>query len=355
MSDFHETLSNISKIFLELYRSKILSQWKGSASDGDKERFVGLLNKNDFARQLYGLYKTLCFRYENDEWHSIVLDTLDLDLIYNNVDKAVAENNATDIEYQDYLVKELLRYFKQDFFTWCNKPKCIRCGNDSNMEYSGSSGPNSEEAKYECGNVVELYRCNVEGYITRFPRYNDPIKLLETRTGRCGEWCNLFTLILKTFGLEARYIWNKEDHVWCEFYSPNLKRWVHVDSCEQSFDEPHIYSQNWNKKMSYVLAFSHDTVLDVSSRYILKNQLPRDAISESDLNFICVYLTKQLRKRMNDDQLYTLACRDEQERLEWEKSKTKQDESKATTALSGSQGRESGSAEWKAQRGEDGA
>lgn len=353
MTDFQETLSSVSKRFLELYRSKILSQWRGTNGSSEEEkRFNSLIQQNGFARQIFGLYKSLCFRYENDAWYSVVLDILDLDLIYSNVDKAVQDNNASDIEYQDYLVKELLRYFKRDFFSWCNKPNCSKCGTDEHLEWVGTDRANSEEAKYQCGNV-EVYRCTLTGDITRFPRYNDPIKLLQTRTGRCGEWCNVFTLILKSFGLNARYIWNKEDHVWCEYYSPNLKRWVHLDCCEQSFDEPHIYSKNWNKKMSYVLAFSNDIVADVSGRYILQNNLPRNAISENELNFMCTYLTKTLRKDFNDDQIYALACRDEQERLSLEKTKPSKDTS--TTTLTGTKGRESGSKAWKQQRGEDGS
>lgn len=213
----------------------VLDRWRsgGSSEDKDDIEFKTLLQSNQFARELVGLYQSLCFRYENDLWYSEVLDTLDLDLIYANVDKAIKENKASEEEYQDYLVKELLRYFKQDFFTWCNKPRCVSCGNDEQQEAIGMDQPSSEEARYQCG-PVEIYRCKQHGTTTRFPRYNDPLKLLQTRTGRCGEWCNLFTLILKSFGLNARYIWNKEDHVWCEFYSDYLKKWVHLDSCEQS-------------------------------------------------------------------------------------------------------------------------
>ena len=33
-------------------------------------------------------------------------------------------------------VKILLKWFKKDFFTWCNKPKCPQCGqNDKNIEF----------------------------------------------------------------------------------------------------------------------------------------------------------------------------------------------------------------------------
>lgn len=333
--------TTIAKKFLALYRSRVVTKFR-DASDGS--RFQALLRSNQFARQLQGMAQNLCRRYENDMWQAHVLDTIDLDTIYSNVDST--EGNEDD--YTDRLVKELLRYFKNDFFKWCDKPECITCGSSQDQYHAGISQPTSEEAQYDCG-TVEIFKCQKCGSLTRFPRYNDPLKLLETRKGRCGEWCNLFLLFLKSFGIESRYIWNREDHVWCEFYSKNLKRWVHLDCCEQSFDQPYIYSINWNKKMSYVVAFGRDGVVDVSKRYILKNELPRDQINEDDLQFVLNFITKHLRFKLTDEEVYQLACRDEQERLEWISSTGQE-----TKTGSSPHGRESGSTAWKKSRGEDG-
>ena len=33
-----------------------------------------------------------------------------------------------------------------------------------------------------------FFRCSTCMHKTRFPRYNHPEKLLETKKGRCGEW-----------------------------------------------------------------------------------------------------------------------------------------------------------------------
>ena len=67
------------------------------------------------------------------------------------------------------------------------------------------------------------------------PGASDLRALMKSRRGRCGEFANLFTLMIRAVGLRARYganiilfaltftkkqtkclVWNAEDHVWNE-------------------------------------------------------------------------------------------------------------------------------------------
>lgn len=167
--------------------------------------------------------------------------------------------------YEVAFMRHLLRWFKHSFFTWTNTPKCEHCGS-ANTQSTGSTQPNQMEQHYGAGNV-EVAKCNACAGITRFPRYNDPAKLLETRQGRCGEWANCFTLVCRALGYEARLVNDWTDHVWTEIYSDSKQCWLHADSCEAALDTPLVYEQGWGKKLTYCLAFARDHAVDVTRRY----------------------------------------------------------------------------------------
>lgn len=63
-----------------------------------------------------------------------------------------------------------------------------------------------------------MYTCTQQGCtgLVEFPRFNHPRNLLRSRSGRCGEWANCFTLLCRALGYDTRYVYDVTDHVWCE-------------------------------------------------------------------------------------------------------------------------------------------
>jgi peptide-N4-(N-acetyl-beta-glucosaminyl)asparagine amidase len=93
--------------------------------------------------------------------------------------------------------------------------------------------PSAEESGPAGGaSRVEVYTCSLCQSESRFPRFNNPTRLLETRTGRCGEFANAFCLLCRALCLDARWVLDWTDHVWVECWVPALGRYVHCDPCE---------------------------------------------------------------------------------------------------------------------------
>ncbi|MBN3325671.1 NGLY1 amidase, partial [Atractosteus spatula] len=179
------------------------------------------------------------------------------------------EADPGKLNAEDLLLLELLRWFKSEFFSWVNSLPCSRCGGPT--QASGQLPPSTDDLRWDA-HRVENHFCTECQLVNRFPRYNNPEKLLETRRGRCGEWANCFTLCCRAMGLEARYIWDSTDHVWTEVYSTSQSRWLHCDPCENVCDKPLLYEIGWGKKLSYIIAFSKDEVVDVTWRYSCKHE-----------------------------------------------------------------------------------
>ncbi|XP_006851680.1 PREDICTED: peptide-N(4)-(N-acetyl-beta-glucosaminyl)asparagine amidase [Chrysochloris asiatica] len=256
-------------------------------------------------------------------------------------------DKGTVLNDEDFLLLELLHWFKEEFFHWVNNIMCSKCGGQTRSRGDLLS-PDADELKWGANRVEDHY-CDVCQFSSRFPRYNNPEKLLETRCGRCGEWANCFTLCCRALGFEARYVWDYTDHVWTEVYSPSQQRWLHCDACEDVCDKPLLYEVGWGKKISYVIAFSKDEVVDVTWRYSCKHQeviSRRTEVKEELLRETINGLNKQRQLSLSESRRKELLQRIIVELVEFISPKTPKPGELG--------GRISGSVAWRVARGEMG-
>lgn len=295
-----------------------------------------------FAGLLRGAYA-----YEDERKIDAAVAVIPLEELFEAA--APEPSNETELGFgyceEDRLIIHMLKWFKS-WFAWVNAPACDKCAKQTeNMV--GTAQPTKADLKYGA-KVVELWECAHCGNQARFPRYNDVVKLLSFRQGRCGEWCNVMHLLLRALGRDTRYVWNSEDHVWNEIWSEDKQRWIHIDSCEAAFDTPLIYTDGWGKKMAYVIGASVTGLADITQRYVRRPEmaLPRTLVPEDQLREILANLTTMARRKLEPIEEVNAYLRDQLEAAELARC--------APTATAALPPRQSGSADWTRERGEAG-
>jgi peptide-N4-(N-acetyl-beta-glucosaminyl)asparagine amidase len=256
---------------------------------------------------------------------------------------------------RELIIMELLDWFKNDFFSWydhavCNNESCCKFGEA--MSERGSGQPTIGDMMFGASRV-ETYKCQSCGSSERFPRFNHPLKLLETRKGRCGEWANMLTCILTVYGFDCRLVLDFTDHVWTEVYNEHEDRWIHVDSCERSLDSPLLYETGWGKKLTYCIALHKYEIQDVTWRYVsdLRAALTRrDQCSESWLSDFIVKVNNHLRQKLPNDEKHRLLHRSARELIDLLHTPWNRRTGNSTELL----GRQSGSEAWRLARNEMG-
>ena len=292
--------------------------------------------------------------YEDELAQAMALSVMDLDALRTRAQEGVALSTLLDEQPQlmeeDALAMEILNWFKLTFFKWVDQPECSLCHRAGTTDLTAMAAATVDEASYGASRV-EVYRCRQCQGVTRFPRYNDPLKLLETRRGRCGEWANCFALCCRAAGLEIRLALDFEDHVWVEYYSNAMARWIHMDACEAAYDKPLLYEAGWGKQMSYVIAVGVSGVADVTKRYTKKFEslLPRRSCSEAWVDSYLAQITASLRSSLSKDLVNRLVARDAKDAASIQAASENSlgDENSLP-------GRQTGSSDWIASRGEDG-
>jgi peptide-N4-(N-acetyl-beta-glucosaminyl)asparagine amidase len=165
-------------------------------------------------------------------------------------------------------LKPLLDWFKNDYMKWMDiKKKCQNC-NMSIMHLNVFKGNSWRLRMIE---VYECFNCNLK---IVFPRYGEITKIADSRIGRCSEWSMLFGAILNSLSIETRIVQDYLDHCWNESLIDG--KWINIDSTLEypiSINHPHYYEKNWSKKYKYILAFSHNSLEDVTSSYTQEWQI----------------------------------------------------------------------------------
>lgn len=244
--------------------------------------------------------------------------------------------------HETLFLSELINWFKKDFFKWFDKPTCKTCNISCPLASSMASFNSSID-------MIEVFQCPKCSQFEYFNRYNDSKILLDTRIGRCHEHAQVFALICKTLKYDTRVIFDVTDHTWIEVYSDLQKRWIHCDPSEGIIDKPLMYEKGWNKTLSYIIAIGDTGIQEVTWRYTadhVGNKTRRDPVFDGVLMKSSNIYREQVLSSCTPTRRKYLLNRIISELVELLLIIPMEEKSYG--------GRQSGSREWREQRGEIG-
>ena len=105
---------------------------------------------------------------------------------------------------------------------------------------------------------------------TDLERNTDPLKILDSGKGKCGEFAILYAALCKSQGYDCRIVVNIfGDHEWTQVKVGN--QWIHFDPSlsvdDSRITDPYTYERDWKSPPILALAFNNDSVTDVTSTY----------------------------------------------------------------------------------------
>ena len=106
-----------------------------------------------------------------------------------------------------------------------------------------------------------------------FDRNSDPVKILASGKGRCGEFSILYLSACLSLGYEARLLVSVKPYTYWELHNwVEVKvndSWIHVDPTDKIWNDPSRYKSWWGEigKNALIYAFEDGKIEEVTDRY----------------------------------------------------------------------------------------
>ena len=163
-------------------------------------------------------------------------------------------------------LKKIFDWFCNSYFHYFQTPKCHNCGQETMKQGTSPVIPSELEG---LPTHAEIFCCPSCGAHVRFPRYTNPLYLLNNPYGDSAEGSIILLTIYKCLGYTARFVCAFMPHSWIEVYSEESKRYIPVDIIAKTFDCPLVYQASYKFEINWVVGVTSYEYVDVTERYVL--------------------------------------------------------------------------------------